>query len=269
MTEISHLYIHLPFCASRCGYCDFYSEAGRLGDAPAYIEAVLAELNEAAGESGDGLSRVETLYLGGGTPALLGAELLGRLLDGARPLLAAGAEVTVEANPAAVTVELAAALKGAGVTRVSLGAQSFSPRLRRRLERQGPVEAIGESVLMLRDAGFDNIGMDLIFGIPGQELRELEEDLRRALALAPEHLSCYELTVKEGSRYARRWGAELAAMADRGRLFTKRWLILWKAPATVGTRPATSRCRGLNAATTSPTGLGPITWGWGPGPGAP
>jgi oxygen-independent coproporphyrinogen-3 oxidase len=216
MDSISHLYIHLPFCGSRCGYCDFFSEEGRLGDAPAYVDALLAELAAAPELAGGDL---KTVYLGGGTPSLLGESLLGRLLGAARGRQAPGAEVTIEANPATVTPELAAALPVMGVNRVSLGVQSFSPRLRRRLGRQGPVEAVGPAVSALRTAGIGNIGLDLIFGIPGEELVELETDLRRALALKPEHLSCYELTVKAGSDYDRRWSAELEVAASNGRLF--------------------------------------------------
>lgn len=215
LNQVAHLYIHLPFCVRRCGYCDFYSETGRLDLAPRYVDALLAELDEAV----DRLGQLRTVYLGGGTPTLLGAGLLERLLAGVTPRMGAGAEVTIEANPVTVSADLAHRLRAAGVNRVSLGAQSFNPRLRRHLQRAEEVDAVARAVGRLRAAGFDNLGLDLIFGIPGQEMEDLRRDIAAALALAPAHISYYELTAQQGSPFQRRWGPQLAAMAERGRLY--------------------------------------------------
>ncbi|MHB0866089.1 MAG: radical SAM family heme chaperone HemW [Thermoleophilia bacterium] len=215
LNRVVHLYIHLPFCARRCGYCDFYSETSRLDLAPRYVGALLAELDEVA----DRLGGLRTVYLGGGTPTLLDAGLLEQLLTALAAWLDPGAEVTIEANPVTMNADMARRLRAAGVNRVSLGAQSFDPRLRRHLERAGEADAVAVAVDRLREAGFDNLGLDLIFGIPGQELSDLERDIEAALALASQHISYYELSTKDGSPYQRRWGAQLEAMAGRGRLF--------------------------------------------------
>ncbi len=205
MVKVNHLYIHLPFCARRCGYCDFYSTAGSLALAPAYVEALLCELQEAAPLFG----ALETVYLGGGTPTLLGGDLLGRLLAALTERLTAGAEVTVEANPATVTPRLAGELAAAGVNRVSLGVQSFNVRLLANLGRAGSAAAVEPAVNVLFGAGIVNLGLDLIFAVPGQSASDLKDDVRRAVALKPKHVSCYELSVAEGSAFQRRWEEEL------------------------------------------------------------
>ncbi len=226
-----HLYVHYPFCASRCGYCDFYSQTDALGLAAAYTEALKVELAAecAAARIGMCSGAVEgievfcggfdTVYLGGGTPTLLGAELLGDFLGSLQGVLRPGAEVTVEANPSTVSAELAEGLVAAGVNRVSLGVQSFSPELRRRLGRVGPVEDVEGAAGRLRAAGIDNLSLDLMFSLPGQTPADLDRDLGLALGLEPEHISAYELTVKEGSGFQRRWKSELDAAASAGRGF--------------------------------------------------
>src|SRR5207247_9265552 len=136
-------------------------------------------------------------------------ELL-RLLEALPPV----EDVTVEANPETVTRELAAELRSAGITRVSLGAQTFRPELLRVLERAAGPDDVRRAVHHLRDAGFDNISLDLVYGIPGQSPSDLEADLGDALALEPEHLSCYELEAKPGTRFTHAWGEELRRQAD-------------------------------------------------------
>jgi oxygen-independent coproporphyrinogen-3 oxidase len=150
------------------------------------------------------------VFLGGGTPTFTEPRELARLL-GALP---AAPEVTVEANPETVTAEVAALLRARGVTRVSLGAQSFQPRLLGVLERHASPDDVRRAFYLLRDAGFDNISLDLVYGIPGQRPSDLERDLTEALALGPEHLSCYELEAKPGTRFTRAHGEELAGQAD-------------------------------------------------------
>jgi oxygen-independent coproporphyrinogen III oxidase len=205
--SVRHLYVHLPFCGHRCGYCDFVTVVGRHGQHDRYVDALLAELDL---ERGLLAARLETVFLGGGTPTFTEPRALKRLLRG----LPAAEDVTVEANPETVTPELAASLREAGVTRISLGAQSFRPELLAVLERRAGPEDVRRAFYHLRDAGFDNISLDLIYGIPGQSPSDLEADIEEALALRPEHLSCYELEAKRGTRFAHVYGAELARQAE-------------------------------------------------------
>ncbi|HVS86262.1 MAG TPA: radical SAM protein, partial [Gaiellaceae bacterium] len=176
MNGARHLYVHLPFCAHRCGYCDFVTVVGRTGQHAAYVDALLRELEL---ERGLLASELETIFLGGGTPTLTAPAELLRLLEA----LPAAEEVTVEANPETVTPELADALRSAGVTRISLGAQTFRPELLRVLERVAGPDDVRRAGHHLRDAGFDNISLDLVYGIPGQSTADLEADLDDALAL--------------------------------------------------------------------------------------
>jgi oxygen-independent coproporphyrinogen-3 oxidase len=206
MTHVRHLYVHLPFCAHRCGYCDFVTATGRGHLHGAYVDAVLHEL----AEEHDG-SPVETIFLGGGTPTYTAFPELLRLLRA----LPAARELTVEANPETVTPELARELRSAAVNRVSLGAQTFQPHLLRVLERRATRADVERAFGLLRDAGFDNISLDLIYGIPGQTPTELADDLARAIALGPEHISAYELEAKPGTRFTIAHGAELERQAER------------------------------------------------------
>jgi oxygen-independent coproporphyrinogen III oxidase len=202
-----HLYVHLPFCAHRCGYCDFVTAVGKQAEHGSYVDALLDELalerHLLAGE-------VATIFLGGGTPTFTEPAALVRLLAA----LPAADEVTVEANPETVTAELAALLREHGVNRVSLGAQSFQPHLLEVLERRATPTDVLAAVATLRTAGFDNLSLDLIYGIPGQSADDLTRDLDAAIALGPEHLSCYELEAKPGTRFTHAHGDELVRQAD-------------------------------------------------------
>jgi len=202
-----HLYVHLPFCAHRCGYCDFVTVVGRAGQHGSYVNALLCEL---ALERELLAPELETVFLGGGTPTFTEASALERLL---RALPPAG-EVTVEANPETVTQELARMLRRLGVNRVSLGVQSFRPHLLSVLERVAQPDTVRRAFYHLRDAGFDNISFDFIYGIPGQSASDLEADLGDALEFGPEHFSCYELEAKPGTRFTHAHGDELARQAD-------------------------------------------------------
>ena len=205
--SVRHLYVHLPFCASRCGYCDFVTAVGRRSLHGAYVDALLAELDL---ERGLLAPRLESVFLGGGTPTFTQPAPLARLLAA----LPAADEITVEANPETVTREVAALLREGGVTRVSLGAQTFQPDLLATLERRASPDDVRRSFYHLRDAGFDNISLDLIYGIPGQTAAALDDDLSQAIALAPEHLSCYELEAKPGTRFTHQHGAELGRQQE-------------------------------------------------------
>jgi putative oxygen-independent coproporphyrinogen III oxidase len=205
--SVRHLYVHLPFCASRCGYCDFVTVVGRVGQHRAYVDALLAELELQRSALAP---RLDSVFLGGGTPTFTEPSELERLLRA----LPAATEVTVEANPETVTQELAVLLRDCGVTRVSVGAQSFRPHLLEVLDRRAGPEDVRRAVYHLRDAKIDNISLDLIYGIPGQSAADLDADLSDALALEPEHLSCYELEAKQGTRFTHAHGAELARQAE-------------------------------------------------------
>ena len=204
---VRHLYVHLPFCLHRCGYCDFVTIVGRRGEHEGYIAALLSELER---EGGVLAERIDTVFVGGGTPTFTEPGALARLLA----MLPVADEVTVEANPETVTPELAGLLREHGVNRVSLGAQSFRPELLAVLERTAAPDDVRRAVHTLRDAGFDNISLDLLYGIPGQGASDLDADLADALALEPEHLSCYELEAKPGTRFTHAHGAELARQAE-------------------------------------------------------
>jgi oxygen-independent coproporphyrinogen-3 oxidase len=204
---IRHLYVHLPFCAHRCGYCDFVTAVGRQEEHEAYAGALIAELER---ERWRLTAEVETVFVGGGTPTFMRPDALRRVLAA----LPAARELTVEANPETVTAELAALLRECGVNRVSLGAQSFRPHLLEVLERVAGPDDVRRAAHTLRDAEFDNISLDLIYGIPGQSAADLDADLADALALEPEHLSCYELEAKAGTRFTHAHVDELARQAE-------------------------------------------------------
>jgi oxygen-independent coproporphyrinogen-3 oxidase len=202
-----HLYVHLPFCAHRCGYCDFVTVVGRREQHASYVDALLMELEL---ERELLAAPLETIFLGGGTPTFTEPGELERLLGALPP----AQEVTVEANPETVSQELARTLRSLGVNRVSLGVQSFRPHLLDVLERVAQPDTVRRAFYHLRDAGFDNISFDLIYGIPGQSTSDLEADLAEAVGLGPEHLSCYELEAKPGTRFTHAHGQEFERQAD-------------------------------------------------------
>jgi putative oxygen-independent coproporphyrinogen III oxidase len=205
--SVRHLYVHVPFCAHRCGYCDFVTVVGRERLHGRYVDGLLEELEL---EREVLAQPLETVFLGGGTPTFTESGELRRLLAGLPP----AAELTVEANPETVTPELARLLREAGVTRVSLGAQTLRPDLLRVLERQAGPDDVRRAFYHLRDASFDNISLDLLHGIPGQSTSDLELDIDETLALAPEHVSYYELEAKPGTRFTHAHGAQLARQAE-------------------------------------------------------
>src|SRR4029078_9827334 len=193
--------------AHRCGYCDFVTAVGRRDEHGAYVDALVVELEQ---ERWRLSADVATVFVGGGTPTFTEPDALRRVLDA----LPACGELTVEANPETVTPELAELLREGGVNRISLGAQSFRPELLQVLERVARPGDVRRTFHTLRDAGFDNISLDLIYGIPGQSPADLEADLADALALEPEHLSCYELEAKPGKRFTHAHGEALQRQAQ-------------------------------------------------------
>jgi putative oxygen-independent coproporphyrinogen III oxidase len=219
--RVRHLYVHLPFCVHRCGYCDFVTAVGRRDQHGWYVQALLAELALERELLADGL---ETVFLGGGTPTFTEPDALARLLAALPP----AAEVTVEANPETVTPELATLLREHGVNRISLGAQSFQPHLLAILERRAKPETVRRAFGLLREAGFDNVSLDLLYGIPGQSVADLEADLAAALALRPEHLSWYELEAKPGTRFTHAHGEALARQADAMETYFERVIAVMR-----------------------------------------
>jgi oxygen-independent coproporphyrinogen-3 oxidase len=199
------LYVHFPWCVRKCPYCDFNSHAlqGKLPEA-AYVEALLCDLTLQLPTARD--RALQSIFLGGGTPSLLAPEALARLLQGvaARLELAADVEISLEANPGTIERGQFSAYRSAGITRVSLGAQSFAPA---QLQRLGRIHSAGEialAVAELREAGLDNFNLDLMYGLPQQSVAEALADLEQAMALQPRHLSHYQLTIEAGTVFAGR-----------------------------------------------------------------
>ncbi len=199
------LYLHIPFCRHRCAYCDFNTYDRLETLIPAYVQALRAELRCVAHNAAPRLP-VHTVFFGGGTPSLLPAESLGSVMAEIRQGfdLDAGAEISLEANPGTLSAEYLLALRKIGVNRLSLGMQSAQPGELLLLERQHGYQDVQQSVSWARRAGFDNLNLDLIFGLPEQSLESWEESLRLALDLHPEHLSLYALSLEHGTPM-RRW----------------------------------------------------------------
>lgn len=208
------VYVHVPFCAHRCDYCDFAVTTGAgPHDRHRYVGALHAELERVAAAGPAAVAAPEaatgdatwpvfgSAFVGGGTPTLLDAgELAGVLahLRAALPL-SAGAEITVEANPETVDTGFLTTLVSAGVTRLSLGAQSFAPAVLRTLGRRHEVDAVGRAVAAAREAGVPQVGLDLIYGTPGEADEDWRRTLEGAIGLGPDHVSCYALTVERGT----------------------------------------------------------------------
>ncbi|WP_410819181.1 radical SAM family heme chaperone HemW [Micromonospora sp. 050-3] len=216
------VYVHVPFCASRCGYCDFNtytaSELGGGASREGYADTVLAELTLAARVLGDTPPpRVDTVFVGGGTPTLLPADDLARILDGIDSTwgLAADAEVTTEANPESVTPESLKLLRAAGYTRISLGMQSASPGVLAILDRKHSAGRATAAALEARDAGFEHVNLDLIYGTPGERAEDFAASLEQVVAAGVDHVSAYALIVEDGTRLAARMRrGELAYPSD-------------------------------------------------------
>jgi oxygen-independent coproporphyrinogen-3 oxidase len=205
------VYVHVPFCASRCGYCDFNTyTAAELGGGvsrESYADTVLAELALARRVLGARPpARVDTVFVGGGTPTLLPPDDLARILDGIDAAwgLAPGAEITTEANPESVTPVSLKALRAAGYNRVSLGMQSTAAGVLATLERQHTAGRAVEAAAEARDAGFDSVNLDLIYGTPGETAADFAGSLAAAIGAGVDHVSAYALILEEGTRLAAR-----------------------------------------------------------------
>ncbi|MGH2497337.1 MAG: radical SAM family heme chaperone HemW [Ktedonobacteraceae bacterium] len=206
LLETVSLYLHIPFCHTRCYYCDFNTYAGILPLREPYVRALLAEIalaGEQAQHANGSLRRARTIFFGGGTPSLLTVAQVKRLLNACRASfeLDEDAEITLEANPGTLTAGQLAGLRAAGINRLSLGSQSFDAQLLKTLGRIHTPTEITQALSHARAAGFTSINLDFMFGLPGQSMRQWQETLEQALTLRPEHLSLYSLIIEEGTPF--------------------------------------------------------------------
>src|SRR5713101_3257342 len=205
--HVRHIYVHIPFCARICPYCAFYKDLLDRSQTSRFCEALLRELelNESRRRTGDrrSLLRPSTIYFGGGTPTALNIAQLELLLRGLHERLELSqlVEWTIEANPGSVSTRKAALLKTFGVNRISLGVQSWDDELLKLLGREHNAQQAEESFRILRDAGFTNINVDLMFGLPGQTVDQWRRTLDKTVALRPEHISTYCLTYEEDTEF--------------------------------------------------------------------
>lgn len=228
------LYIHIPFCKSRCIYCDFYSTTCGAAEREAFVAALCGELRarRAYLPGGTGLG---TVYLGGGTPSQLSAEELGRVMACVRETyeILPGAELTIEANPDDVSPSFVSLLRTLGFNRVSLGVQTFDDNLLRLLHRRHTAGGARRAVRLLAEGRIENLSIDLIYGLPGQGAARFRRDLEEALALPVKHLSAYALTVEEGTALEKMVRDGRAAVADE-ELFLEEYGMLMDAAAAAG-----------------------------------
>ena len=209
------VYIHIPFCRQKCAYCDFVSFAGQDRLIPAYAAELCREIRDQAERFPDLV--VETVYIGGGTPSLLPGECVETILSELKASfkVAAGAEVSIEANPESVSERKAEHWLRAGVNRLSLGVQSFRDEELRMLGRIHDAQTARDAFRLLGRMGIENISLDLMYGLPGQNVSDWSESLNDVSALAPRHLSCYQLIPEEGTRLEERMrSGELPPVAD-------------------------------------------------------
>lgn len=219
MTTPEYLYVHVPFCVRRCSYCDFAVTVSREPPVDAWLDSVMRELDGVMRTRGWDRLRLKTVYIGGGTPSLLGTGALGAFADrlAERADLVPDVEWTAEANPESLTAQLAADWRAAGVNRISLGVQTFhEPALRWMGRMHGP-EGARAAVAAARRGGLENFSVDLIFGLPARLGRDWGDDLERAIALEPAHVSLYGLTAEQDTPLGRWVQAGQDRLADDDR----------------------------------------------------
>ncbi len=192
------LYVHIPFCLSKCPYCDFYSSRGDDDGFDHYTLACGEKISDALGSLG---KQIDTVYFGGGTPSVIGSRRLSSILDSARDFLTDDCEITAECNPSSVNAEFFSELKKAGFNRVSMGMQSAVDAERRALGRLADSQRVSRAVSEAISAGFDNISLDLMLGVPGQTLESLRESLNFCLSAGVKHISIYILKLEEGTAF--------------------------------------------------------------------
>ena len=214
------LYFHIPFCARKCAYCDFASYSGREGEMRHYFDELLTEISQWSQTTDFGLLsdrfHIQTIFIGGGTPTLADVEAIASITDQSWQIadLAADVEITIEGNPGTLTSEKLTAYRRAGINRLSLGAQSFDDNLLRSLGRIHSAAQIGEAVDMAREAGFENINLDLMYALPGQSMAQWRDTLDAAIELGVPHISAYSLIVEDGTPMAARVASGTAVLPD-------------------------------------------------------
>ncbi len=214
-----HLYIHVPFCARRCSYCDFAIAVRARTPVSEFVAAIRSDWQHSLDRQVMAGATIDTIYFGGGTPSRIGGEAVADLVRMFRSdaPVADDVEITVEANPDDVTPELARSWRSAGVNRISLGVQSHDPAVLEWMHRTHRVEQVAPAVAMLRDAGIDNLSVDLIFALPDEVPRDWDDDIERTLALSPDHVSLYGLTVEPHTPLARWVARGVVAVTDDSR----------------------------------------------------
>ncbi|MGH9947644.1 MAG: radical SAM family heme chaperone HemW [Pyrinomonadaceae bacterium] len=208
------VYLHIPFCKSRCSYCDFATDVYRnAGVVDRYVDALSSEIRNS---KFDIRNLIDTIYFGGGTPSLLNADQVEKILDAVRAKfeVAADAEITMEMNPATVLAETLAAYRGLGINRASFGVQTFNNRDLKLLARGHDANDARETFRLLRNAGFENISFDLIAGLPAQTIDDWKRNLDEAVSMQPEHLSLYLLEIHEGTPLAEQIKSKRRPMPD-------------------------------------------------------
>lgn len=195
------LYIHIPWCQSKCPYCDFNSHAAAAWPEEEYVRALVTEMGQRAADPGWAGKPLRTIFIGGGTPSLFDPRSIGRILDSAQRLFGFehGAEITLEANPGTVDSTKLAGMRAAGVNRISFGAQSFNPAILKFLGRIHNADETREAARAAHRAGFERLNLDIIFAVPGQTVADIRNDIAEAVALGPDHISAYNLTFEEGT----------------------------------------------------------------------
>jgi oxygen-independent coproporphyrinogen-3 oxidase len=218
--QLHHLYVHIPFCPKVCPYCSFYKEASDRNKTQDFLDSILLDLERRLREMPG--CRLETIFFGGGTPSALSVKQLDFLLSGLhrRLDLSRLREWTLEMNPATVSLEKALMLRDFGVNRISIGVQSWDPEMLNRLGRAHSAQQAERSFHIVREAGFTNLNLDLIFGVPGQSIETWQRTVEKTVSLAPEHISAYCLTFEEDTEFFRRFqGGEMTQDAEQDASF--------------------------------------------------
>jgi oxygen-independent coproporphyrinogen III oxidase len=197
------LYIHIPWCHSKCPYCDFNSHAAAVWPEDEYVRALIAEMERRAIDPAWNGNSLRTIFIGGGTPSLFDPKSIGRILDAAQRLFGfePDIEISLEANPGTVDFTKLAGMRAAGVNRISFGAQSFNPATLKFLGRIHSAEETREAARAAHRAGFERLNLDLIFAVPGQTVNDVRNDIAEVVALGPDHISAYNLTFEEGTAF--------------------------------------------------------------------
>jgi oxygen-independent coproporphyrinogen-3 oxidase len=209
MTPDTSIYLHLPFCVHRCAYCDFNTYAGQESLLPAYVDALLREINYIAATRPSGYQTIGTIFFGGGTPSLLSGSQLASVMDALRAAFTfiPNLEASLEANPGTTSLEFLHQIRAAGLNRLSFGVQSANPDELHLLERAHDFFDVIQSVKWARQAGFNNLNLDLIYGLPEQTLDRWQNTVKRIIDLHPEHVSAYALTLEYGTPFGR-WSSK-------------------------------------------------------------